>query len=470
MLYVSTRGQAPKVGFVEAMLTGLAPDGGLYVPEQWPALAPERIGRFAGARYADVAKVVVGALTGDDIAPEDLDPMIERAYGPFRHRAVCPLVQIDDNLFLVELFHGPTLAFKDVAMRLLGQLLDHTLQARGERATIVGATSGDTGSAAIDAFRGLNCVDVFVLYPQGRVSEVQRRQMTGCDAPNVHAVAVEGTFDDCQGMVKALFASPGFREEIKLSVVNSINWARIAAQAVYYFTAGAALGSPGRAVSFSVPTGNFGDIFAGWAAKRMGLPINRLMIGTNENDILARTLATGTYEVRGVVPTSSPSMDIQVSSNFERLLFEAGGRNAAAVIEAMADLARSGRFTIDPRALQAIRTDFSAESVGRKAAAAEIAETRRDNGYMLDPHSAVGVRAARTLLRAAPATPVVALATAHPAKFPEEVQRASGLRPQLPAHLTDLMERPERITVLPNSQAAVEDFVRRHSRVARERL
>ncbi|MCW6507797.1 threonine synthase [Lichenifustis flavocetrariae] len=469
MLYGSTRGQAPGIDFVEAMLTGLAPDGGLYVPERWPTLSRDTIAGFAGARYADVAKVVIGAMVGDAIASADLDRMIEAAYAPFRHKAVCPLVQAGDNLFLLELFHGPTLAFKDVAMRLLGQLLDHAPKTRAARATIVGATSGDTGSAAIDAFGGLDHVDVFILYPHGRVSEVQRRQMTGSRAPNVHALAIEGTFDDCQAMVKGLFASPGFREEIGLSVVNSINWARIAAQTVYYFTAAVALGAPGRPVSFAVPTGNFGDIFAGWVAKRMGLPIERLMIGTNENDILARTLATGTYQLRGVIPTTSPSMDIQVSSNFERLLFEASDRDSATVVDAMAELSRTGAFRIAPQALDRIRSEFAAETVDAAAVTDEIAAVQRDNDYTLDPHTAIGLRAARTLLRQNPTTPVVALATAHAAKFPDAVERASGVRPKLPPHLADLLDRPERVSVLPNSRAEVETFIRRHGRVAKHR-
>jgi threonine synthase len=326
LLHVSTRGEAPAIGFTEALLTGLARDGGLYVPETWPSLSRDAIRGFAGQRYADACKGGSHPLMAGEIAAADLDRMIEDSYASFRHPAVCPLTQLGDNLFVLELFHGPTLAFKDVAMQLLGQLMDHALKARGTRATIVGATSGDTGSAAVEAFRGLDQVDIFILYPHGRVSDVQRRQMTGVDAPNVHAIAVEGTFDDCQNAVKAMFNHARFRDELQLSGVNSINWARVAAQAVYYFTSAVALGSPHRLVSFAVPTGNFGDILAGWAAKQMGLPIERLMIGTNANDILARALGSGSYEIRGVQPTASPSMDIQISSNFERLLFEAYGR------------------------------------------------------------------------------------------------------------------------------------------------
>src|SRR3954447_15609322 len=327
--YVSTRGEAPVLGFSDALLAGLARDGGLYVPEAWPQLDAPTIEAFAGQPYHAVAQGVISPFVGDDLEPTTFASMVEAAYASFSHPAVAPLVQIGDNLFVQELFHGPTLAFKDVAMQLLGRLMDHVLKARGRRATIVGATSGDTGSAAIDAFRGLDQVDIVILYPHGRVSDVQRRQMTTVDAPNVHAVAIEGTFDDCQALVKGLFNHHAFRDALALSGVNSINWARIVAQVVYYVTAAVALGSPRRPVSFAVPTGNFGDIFAGYVAKRMGLPVRWLRIAANVNDILPRTLKTGIYEVREVHASASPSMDIQVSSNFERLLFEAGGRNAA---------------------------------------------------------------------------------------------------------------------------------------------
>jgi threonine synthase len=467
LLHVSTRGEAATIGFTDALLAGLARDGGLYVPQTWPFLPPDTIRSFAGFSYADVAKVVLAGLIDGEISIADLDRMVDDAYAPFRHPAVCPLTQIDDNLFVLELFHGPTLAFKDVAMQLLGRLMDHVLRARGARATIVGATSGDTGSAAVEAFRGLDQVDLFILYPHGRVSDVQRRQMTGVDAPNVHTIAIEGTFDDCQAIVKALFNHAPFRDELRLSGVNSINWARIAAQTVYYFTAAVALGSPDRLVSFAVPTGNFGDVLAGWAAKRMGLPIDRLMLATNANDILVRTLASGAYEVRGVTPTTSPSMDIQVSSNFERLLFEAYGRDGAAVRRLMAGLRQSGSFSIAPEPLARIRDEFAAEAVGEEAVVREIADTWTKAGYLLDPHTAVGVKAARRLLADEPQTPVIALATAHPAKFPEAVERATGLRPRLPAHLADLMDRKERFTVLPNDQGAVETFMRERARAVR---
>jgi len=465
VLHVSTRGEAPALSFTDALLTGLARDGGLYVPQSWPALPRDAVAAFAGRPYAVVAQTVMRALVDGEIAAPDLGRMVDDAYGGFRHGAVCPLVQIGDNLFVLELFHGPTLAFKDVAMQLLARLMDHALKARGARSTIVGATSGDTGSAAVEAFKELDQVDVFILYPHGRVSDVQRRQMTTLDAPNVHPVALDGTFDDCQALVKAMFNHARFRDELRLSGVNSINWARIAAQTVYYFTAAVALGGPHRPISFSVPTGNFGDVLAGWVAKRMGLPVERLMVGANANDILHRTLKRGAYEIRGVIPTTSPSMDIQVSSNFERLLFEAYGRDGAAIRGLMANLAQSRAFTIAPEPLARVREEFSSAAVAEKDVAAEIRETWRQAGYMLDPHTAVGVRAAKALRRDNPETPVVSLATAHPAKFPEAVERATGLRPELPPHLADLMDRPERFSRLPNEQTAIERFIRERARV-----
>ena len=357
-------------------------------------------------------------------------------------------------------FHGPTLAFKDVAMQLLGRLMQDALGRRGERTTILGATSGDTGAAAIEAFRGLTSADLFILYPHGRVSDVQRRQMTGVDAANVHAIALEGTFDDCQAIVKALFNHHAFRDEMNLSGVNSINWARVVAQISYYFAAAVALGAPDRPVSFAVPTGNFGDVLAGWIAKRMGLPVGRLVIGTNENDILARCLESGAYEVHGVRPTQSPSMDIQVSSNFERLLFSAYGRDPAAIRGLMASLAQSGRFGVAPEPLHRIRGEFDAHRVDEVETQAEMVRAHTEAGMILDPHTAVGVGAARRALAADPSTPLVVLGTAHPAKFPDAVQRATGLRPALPPHLADLLERPEHFTVLPNDIGEVERFVR----------
>ncbi|TVR08752.1 MAG: threonine synthase [Salinarimonadaceae bacterium] len=466
MLHISTRGEAPAIGFTEALLAGLARDGGLYVPQDYPLIGRDDIADYAGRRYADVARDVLGRLIEGDIPDDDFIAMVEQAYSCFRHPATCPLTQIDDNLFVLELFHGPTLAFKDVAMQLLGRLMDHVLKKSGKRATIVGATSGDTGSAAVEAFGGLSQVDVFILYPHGRVSDVQRRQMTTVGAGNVHAIALEGTFDDCQAIVKGLFNNARFREEMLLSGVNSINWARVAAQVVYYFTAAVSLGAPHREVAFSVPTGNFGDILAGWVARRMGLPIADLQIASNANDILPRALASGRYEIRGVNPTTSPSMDIQISSNFERLLFEAYNRDAGAIRALMASLAQSRAFDIAPGPLARIREEFSARAVPEDEVAAEIGMTWREAGYLLDPHTAIGVAAAREALSRDRATPRVVLATAHPAKFPQAVEAASGVSPALPPHLADLFERKECFTVTPADQGAVERFIRERSRVA----
>jgi len=464
--YLSTRGTAPVLGFDGVLLAGLARDGGLYLPEAIPTLDRATIAGLAGRRYAEVAEGLIAPFTGDCFAPGSLRRMTEGAYAGFRHPAVVPLSQLGDNLFVLELFHGPTLAFKDVAMQLLGRMMEEVLGRRGRRTTVVGATSGDTGAAAIEAFKGLDSVDVVILYPHGRVSEVQRRQMTGVAAANVHVVALEGTFDDCQAIVKALFNHHAFRDETNLSGVNSINWARVLAQIVYFFTGAVALGSPHRAVSFAVPTGNFGDILAGWIAKRMGLPVERLVAATNANDILARCLESGRYEVQGVRATQSPSMDIQVSSNFERLLFEAYGRDAAAVRGLMASLAQSGSFEVAGGAMDRIRAEFDAVRIDEAGTEAEMARTFRDSGVVLDPHTAVGVAAARRTLARDPSTPVIALGTAHPAKFPDAVERATGRRPALPPHLADLLGREERFTVLPNDAAAVEDFIRHRSGAA----
>ena len=467
MRYISTRGEAPVLPFSEAVLAGLARDGGLYVPETYPQLGRDEIAGFAGLAYAEIAERIIAPFLDATIDARDFSRMVAEAYATFRHPAIAPLVQIDDNLFVLELFHGPTLAFKDVAMQLLGRIMDHVLEARGERATIIGATSGDTGAAAIEAFRGLEQVDVFILYPHGRVSEVQRRQMTGVAADNVHVIAVEGTFDDCQALVKGLFNHFAFRDRLKLSGVNSINWARIVAQTVYYFTSAVALGAPHRPVSFTVPTGNFGDVLAGYIAKRMGLPVERLVIATNENDILARALASGAYELRAVHATQSPSMDIQVSSNFERLLFDVCHRDASAIRRWMANLQQSGRFELGHDARAAIDAEFDALRTGETGTLKEIANTWRQSSYLLDPHSAVAVHAARKVLARNRATPMIVLATAHPAKFPDAVAQATGLRPQLPAHLADLLDRPEHVTILPNDQTAIERFMSDRARVTR---
>ncbi|MBB3769703.1 threonine synthase [Angulomicrobium tetraedrale] len=465
MRYISTRGEAPVLAFSDALLAGLARDGGLYVPDVFPSLTPQEIARLAGRSYAQVAGKVIAPFVDSAFTPDVLTPMLEEAYASFRHPATTPLVQIAPNRFVLELFHGPTLAFKDVAMQLLGRMMDHVLTQRDARATIVGATSGDTGSAAIEAFRGRARTDVFILYPAGRVSEVQRRQMTTVPDANVHAIAIEGTFDDCQAHVKAMFNNLAFRDRLHLAGVNSINWARIVAQVVYYFVAGAALGAPHRPVSFVVPTGNFGDVLAGYVAKRMGLPISRLTIATNVNDILVRTLANGRYETTGVVPSSSPSMDIQVSSNFERLLFEALERDAGALRGLMAALAQSGAFSPPNSALEAIRADFEAGRTDEAQTADTIARVRRETGYLLDPHTAVAVSVAERLPQD-PHVPQVVLATAHPAKFPDAVERACGERPALPPHLADLLERPERTPTLPNDIAAIEAYIARFARAA----
>ncbi len=467
MRYLSTRGEAPELSFTDALLAGLARDGGLYVPASYPALSRETIAGFAGQPYARVAEQVISPFTGGDLAAGDFSKMLDAAYATFRHPAVTPLAQIGDNLFVLELFHGPTLAFKDVAMQLLGRMMDHVLKARGERATIVGATSGDTGAAAIEAFRGLEQVDVFIMYPHGRVSDVQRRQMTTVDAPNVHTIALEGTFDDCQAILKGCFNNHAFRDQMRLSGVNSINWARVVAQVVYYFTSAVVLGGPHRPVSFTVPTGNFGDILAGYIAKRMGLPVERLVIATNENDILARGLDSGTYDAKGVQATSSPSMDIQVSSNFERLLFDAYGRDAASVRRLMASQQQGGSFTIDAKPLAAIRAEFDALRTGETGTAKEIGRVYKEAGYLLDPHTAVAVHAARKQLEKKPHVPMVALGTAHPAKFGDAVFKAAGVRAPLPAHMEGLMERKEHFTVLANDQAVIERFIKERARAGK---
>ena len=467
MRYVSTRGEAPSLDFVEVMLAGLARDGGLYVPERWPTFDRATIESFSGKQYAEVAVEVIRSFVGDGIAQDDLARMAREAYGSFRHPATAPLVQLNPSLFVLELFHGPTLAFKDLAMQLVARLMDHVLHQRAEHATIVVATSGDTGAAAIEAFRGREQADVVVLFPQGRISDVQRRMMTTVPDVNVHALAIEGTFDDCQALVKAMFNHQVFRDRVRLSAVNSINWARIMAQVVYYFTAAVALGSPHRKVAFTVPTGNFGDVYAGYVAARMGLPIDRLVVATNVNDILVRTFATGSYEVRDVVATTSPSMDIQVSSNFERLLFDACSRDAHAVRSLMGSLAQSHRFAVSARTLKELRAMFTADRANDQESAAEIRAWMREANYCVDPHTAVALAVAEKETRDS-SVPMVVLSTAHPAKFPEAVKAACGISPALPEWLADLPSRRERVTVLPADQAAVERFILAASRAAEE--
>ena len=464
--YLSTRGEAPKLGFCDVMLTGLARDGGLYVPEIWPQLRPETIASFFGRPYWEVAVEVIKPFVAGDISDADLGRMTNEAYATFRHPAVVPLDQIGPNQFVLELFHGPTLAFKDVAMQLLSRLMDHVLAQRGQRTTIVVATSGDTGGAAVDAFAHRDNVDLIVLFPDGRISDVQRRMMTTSGAANVHALAVQGNFDDCQAIVKGLFNNHRFRDSVSLSGVNSINWARIVAQVVYYFTSAVALGAPARTVDFTVPTGNFGDIFAGYVAKKMGLPVRCLRIAANVNDILARTLKTGIYEVREVHATASPSMDIQISSNFERLLFEATGRDAARVRALMASLSQSGRFVLPDQVLAAIRADFDAGRADETETAAAIRAAWREAGDLVDPHTAVALAVAD---RDTPDStiPNIVLSTAHAAKFPDAVEAACGVRPELPAWLDGLMTRPEQIRVVKNDQAEIERFVLSVSRAAK---
>lgn len=458
MKYISTRGQAPALDFEQVLMAGLARDGGLYMPERWPVLAPEAIAALAGMNYADVAATVMQPFVAGAIAPEELREITARAYGRFAHPAVVPLVQLDDNLWLLELFHGPTLAFKDLAMQLLGLLMDRTLKRQGSRTTILVATSGDTGAAAVEAFRGREAIDLVVLFPDGRISDAQRRQMTTSGAANVMPLAVRGTFDDCQTLVKTLFNDHAFRDGHRLSAVNSINWARIMAQTVYYITAAVALGAPRRRVSFSVPTGNFGDIFAGFVAMKMGLPVERLIIATNANDILARTLATGRYELMPVIATTSPSMDIQLSSNFERLLFEAADRDTGRVRSMMGAFADGGAFAVAPSEIEAIRAVFAAHRADEGETAAAIASTLARAQYLADPHTAVGIAAAQKA-KGDPSVPMIVLSTAHPAKFPGAIEEATGRRPVIPERLEAALAGTETFTTIEADAGALRSFI-----------
>ncbi|THH37255.1 threonine synthase [Aliishimia ponticola] len=457
MHYVSTRGQAPVLTFEDAMLSGLARDGGLYVPETIPQMSAEDIAALAGLPYEEIAFRVMRPFVGDTFTDAEFRGLIDAAYAGFNHDARAPLVQLGQGHFLLELFHGPTLAFKDFAMQLIGQLFQAALKRRGERVTIVGATSGDTGSAAIEAFAGLDNVDVFILYPHGRVSEVQRRQMTTPAASNVHALALDGDFDDCQARLKDMFNDFDFRDGVKLAGVNSINWARVLAQVVYYFSSAVALGAPHRKVSFTVPTGNFGDIFAGYIARSMGLPIDRLVVATNQNDILHRALSGQGYHKGETIPSISPSMDIQVSSNFERALFDAYGRDGKAVAQLMEEL-KSGGFDISQGAMQALREIYASGRVSEEETSAQIAASLKGTGELLCPHSAIGVKVAEAHLDGA--TPMITLATAHPAKFPDAVEAATGVRPPLPSRMADLYERPERLERVPNDLAALQAHIK----------
>ncbi|MDA1098086.1 MAG: threonine synthase [Proteobacteria bacterium] len=457
MQYISTRDQAPEVSFPDVLLTGLARDGGLYVPGFWPQLSHDDLRGLAGLSYPEAATRILLPFM-DGIEADELLAMTRAAYADFADPAIAPLRQLSEGHWLLELFHGPTLAFKDVAMQLLGRLFDRELARRQQRITIVGATSGDTGSAAIEACRDRDAIDIFILHPQGRVSEVQRRQMTTVLSDNVHNIAVQGTFDDCQALLKGAFNDLAFRDEVTLSAVNSINWARVVAQVVYFITAAVALGAPDRAISFAVPTGNFGDVFAGYGAAQMGLPVEKLIVATNRNDILHRFFQTGAYRCEDVVATQSPSMDIQVASNFERLLFDLAGRDGAVVRQQMAAVTEQGGFQVSPAALRQARELFISCRVDEAATTATMAEVFRELGVTIDPHTAVGLRAARELM---PDGPVVTLSTAHPAKFPDAVEKACGQRPPLPDHMADLYEREERCAVLPSNLAALQDHIRR---------
>lgn len=462
MKYVSTRGQAPVLEFEDVLLAGLARDGGLYVPESWPHFSADDIASMRGKTYDEIAFQVMFPFVSSSIDETEFRALIKDAYAGFAHRAVAPLVQQDDNLWVLELFHGPTLAFKDFAMQILGRLMDRALTKRGLRATIIGATSGDTGGAAIEAFRGREQIDIFILHPHGRVSDVQRRQMTTAREENVFNIALEGTFDDCQAMVKSLFNDHEFRDSNRVTGVNSINWARIMAQIVYYFTAGVALGSPDRPLSFAVPTGNFGDVFAGYVARKMGLPIDRLVVATNVNDILVRTLATGCYKPLGVTATYSPSMDIQVSSNFERLMFEMAGRDASRICSLMDEFSEKGEFTLSENELEPMRSLFHGIKIDEAETVARIKAEYAENNYIIDPHSAIALEAGMRM--ASKDVPMIVLATAHPAKFPDVVAQATGVSVPQPARLLSQLNEEERVVRLPNELAQVADYVREKTR------
>ena len=462
MRYISTRGKAPALNFEDVLLAGLATDGGLYVPENLPRFTQEEIASWAGLPYHELAFRVMRPFVTGSIPDADFKKILEETYAGFGHGAVAPLRQLDGNEWVLELFHGPTLAFKDFALQLLGRLLDYTLAKRGERVVIIGATSGDTGSAAIEGCKHCENVDIFILHPHQRVSEVQRRQMTTLFGDNVHNIAIEGNFDDCQEMVKASFADQSFLKGTRLVAVNSINWARIMAQIVYYFHAALQLGGPARSVAFSVPTGNFGDIFAGYLARNMGLPISQLIVATNRNDILHRFMSGNQYVKETLHATLSPSMDIMVSSNFERLLFDMHGRNGAAIAQLMDSFKQDGKFSVEEDRWTETRKLFDSLAVSDEQTCETIAQVFAQSGEVLDPHTAIGVRAARECRRSLD-TPMVVLGTAHPVKFPDAVLKAGvGKALELPAHLVDLFEREEKCTVLANDLKAVQSFVAQH--------
>jgi threonine synthase len=459
--YISTRGAAPRLNFADAALTGLARDGGLYVPDACPQISAEEFRNMANQNYLEVAWRVIAPFVGEDISAQDLIALLQKSYKGFAHPEKTPLRKLDDGFYVQELFHGPTLAFMDVALQFLGQVFDFILKARGQKVTIVGATSGDTGSAAIEAFKNSPYANIVILHPKGRVSDVQRRQMTTVDAPNVRNIAIEGSFDDCQDMVKAMFGDLAFRDALQLSAINSINWARILAQVVYYVYAGVRVqAETGRAPVFTVPTGNFGNVYAGYVAKSMGLPVSRLIVATNANDILHRFYTTGRMERRGVVPTISPSMDIQISSNFERLLFDLYGRDGAAVAATMKHFRDKGPFDLSPDIMVQLSSVFASGRKDDAETTAIIRDIYRRYDYVLDPHTAVGIGVAQDWKRARPDDVMVTLATAHPAKFPDAVKAATDVAPELPAHLAGLMTRPERYDVLPADLGKVQDYIR----------
>lgn len=459
--YISTRGAAPRLNFADAALTGLARDGGLYVPDACPQISAEELRNMAHQNYLEVAWRVIAPFVGEDISAQDLIALLQKSYKGFAHPEKTPLRKLDDGFYVQELFHGPTLAFKDVALQFLGQVFDFILRARGQKVTIVGATSGDTGSAAIEAFKNSPHANIVILHPKGRVSDVQRRQMTTVDAPNVRNIAIEGSFDDCQDLVKAMFGDLAFRDALQLSAINSINWARILAQVVYYVYAGVRVqAETGRAPVFTVPTGNFGNVYAGYVAKSMGLPVSRLIVATNANDILHRFYTTGRMERRGVVPTISPSMDIQISSNFERLLFDLYGRDGAAVAATMKHFRDNGPFDLSPDIMARLSSVFASGRKDDAETTAIIRDIYRRYDYVLDPHTAVGIGVAQDWKRARPDDVMVTLATAHPAKFPDAVKAATDVAPELPAHLAGLMTRPERYDMLPADLGKVQDYIR----------
>lgn len=469
-LFISTRDETQnleKLNFEDVMLKGLAADGGLYVPDVWPTYSKEQWRSMVGKPYAEVALFVIAPFVGDCIPTDELKSMIDDAYANFSHKAVTPLTQLDTNQWLLELYHGPTIAFKDVAMQLIAKLMDRALTERGLRSTIVCATSGDTGGAAVEAFLSCERIDLFVLHPDERVSPVQRRQMTTSGSANVYNIAVKGNFDDCQNQVKAMFNNANFRDEVALSGVNSINWARIVAQVVYYVTSSLALGGPDKKCDFTVPTGNFGDIFAGYVASKMGLPMGKLIVATNENDILKRALTTGHYDMHQVVATTSPSMDIQISSNFERLLFEASGRNALQVNQMMNSLKQSDQFEIPSKTLATINESFATHKTSEDQVAAAMKNTLAQSAKLIDPHTAVAVHAAQQYIEHnISQNNMVILSTADPAKFPDAVRNATNIHPNLPNHLSDLFERTEKYDILPDDNGQITQFIKTNSRAA----